>query len=202
MKLLSTLFALAVGLSATAHAGSVAVVDLNKVAQELNYLDYIGSTLETSSASLNQTVEQFQKELQTTLNEAASKLGTAPSLEQQNRFKTFSIELNSQYDQKVNQARQAFALERNKLVREFEDAIKPITLAEAKKKNCDVVLNTVITPIFAFDPAADITQAVIDAAKGKGLAKPASPKPAAPAAAAPKADEGKAKEGKKGFFSR
>lgn len=174
MKKLITLLLVLVGIQFIpnkAHADGVAVIDLDAVAKDLGVLDYIANTLANKRFDLSKTLSSTQQSLQGQFNKALADAGKNPSEDAKKKLITTNQELQTQFRKQEVQVNQEFQILRQKLINDFRNELKPIALDVAKKKKLDVILNTVMPPVYAFGPAADITKDVTAAAKKAGLTK-------------------------------
>lgn len=149
----------------------VAIVDLDAVAKELGVLDHITESLKSETTALNTQLKTMQENLQAQMNKVIKELGDTPSKEQKQKAALTNRELEIQFQKARGQAMKKVQSQRVNLISKFRADLKPYALEEAKKKNCSVVLNTVMPPVYAFDSSVDITLTLIATAKKAGLAK-------------------------------
>lgn len=173
MKKLVTLLLVLIGISYQnqASAQGVAVVDLDKVAKDLGVLDYISVTLENTRLQMSKSLGDAQKALQNQFNQRVQLAGENPSSEVQKELLTANRELQTQFHREELKLTQDYQALRLKLINDFREELKPIAMQVARSKNFKVVLNKVMPPVYIWDDSVDITEAVIEAAKAKGLTR-------------------------------
>lgn len=195
MKILPSLcaFALTLGLSPLAQAqnGGAAVLDIDKVAQELGIDQSVLTELQQIEANLNNQLAQVRGNLQTQMNQLEARAGQQPTPEIQAQLLEANRKLNADFNQVRAQAQNQLAAARIQRINEFRDKLRPIALDAAKAKGLQVVL-TLTPQVYANDESVDITAEVIKAAVAAGL-KQEAPAPAA-APAAPATPEAKPSE--------
>lgn len=156
---------------ANGQTGSAAVVDLDKVAKELGVIAHINHTLVSQTAAMRQELVATQNEFRVELEKAKANLGDKPSDQQKWQLMTKSSELQTKFQLEEQKKQQAFQISRQKLIDEFRQQLRPLSLKIAKEKGFDVVLNTTMPPVYAFQESADITKEVTAAAKASGLTR-------------------------------
>ena len=93
-------------------------------------------------------------------------------------LKQFDTELGKQLRRTQREAQKDLDAYRNKLIRQFQDQVKPVAQAIAKRRGMLIVMPKNDTLLLTFDPAADITDQVVEAMKAKTSGAPGSPAPA------------------------
>lgn len=166
---------------AAAPASSVAIMDLAAVAKALGRDEVFKAQVEAAGRELQQQLNQFTSELQDKLREEQAKLGDAPSEEDRQQLQKLLTDAQRQVQQSQQLARQKAAEFQNQLATQFRGEVQPIAAEVARAKGASSVLlsNTVMW----FEPAVDITGAVIDALRALGAASGApavTPEPPQP----------------------
>lgn len=157
--------------------GGVAVVDIDAVAKELGIADAVIRDLQVAQTDLNNQLANAKSQLQAKMNQAEAQAGQLATPQQRQELINFNRQLNQEYDRYQANARQILTNTRVTKIREFQDKLKPIAEAEAKKKGLHVVLMKVSPPIFTFTADVDITEEVTAAAKAAGIKADPSPAP-------------------------
>ncbi len=198
MKILPTFCALAiaVGLAPLAQAqnGGVAVLDIDKVAQELGIDQSVLTELKEIETNLNNQLAQVRNNLQSQMNQLEARAGQQRTPEMQAQLVQANRKLNADFGAVRAQAQNQLVSARVQRINEFRDKLRPIALESAKTKGLQVVMT--LTPnLYTYDDSVDITEDVIKRAKEAGLQEEApaateeaaapSTGEAAPAAPAP-----------------
>jgi Skp family chaperone for outer membrane proteins len=140
---------------------SIAIVDLEVVAEKLGKSKEMQTKIEQRQQELNQSLQQAKSNIDGQLQSAAGKLGDSQdelarqqyvALEQEGRkrLETFRVEGESSLMQY-----------RLQVVQQFRDTIRPISLTVAKRNGCNVVLTKTDTVIFAYASEVDITDEIV-----------------------------------------
>lgn len=178
---------LAFAATAQAQSGGVAVLDIDKVAEELGVEDSVKTSLVDMQNDLNSELQKAQANLQAQMKNAEEQAGENPTDEAKRQLIQTNQQLNVQFNQMKAQAQQQLANERVKKISDFREQIRPYAMEAAKAKGLDVVLMKVTPPVFDFSESVDITAATTELAKKAGLG-------AAPAPAEAEGEKGKKKE--------
>lgn len=172
MKILPTLCALAIALGmaplAQAQNGGVAVLDIDKVAQELGVDQSVLTELKQIEANLNNQLAQVRTNLQTQMNQLEARAGQQRTQQIQAQLVQANRKLNADFGAVRQQAQNQLATARVQRINEFREELRPIALEAAKAKGLSVVMT--LTPnLYAHDEAVEITEDVIARAKAAGL---------------------------------
>lgn len=186
MKLLPIFASAAIAIIATAptasaQQGGVAILDIDRVAQELNVDKAVVAELQLIGTDLNSELGQIRSNLQNRMQQFESRAGQNRSQQVQAELMAANRQLNEQFNQVKAQAQGKLAAERIKKINDFREKVKPIAQEAAKARGLDVVM-TKSPQVFTFVKAVDITDDVIKGAKAAGL-EAEVPEPPAPAPA-------------------
>jgi len=151
------------------NSGGVAIVDIDAVAKELGIADAVVRDLQVAQTDLNTQLSNAKSQLQAKMNQAEAQAGQQPTPQRRQELVNFNRQLNQEYDRYQANARQILTNTRVTRIREFQEKLKPIAQAEAKKKGLHIVLMKVSPPVFTFSEEVDITEAVTAAAKAAGI---------------------------------
>jgi Skp family chaperone for outer membrane proteins len=158
---------------------SVAILDLGAVAKALGRDEVFKAQVEAAGKELQQQVTQFTSGLQDKLREEQAKLGDAPTDAERQQLQKLVVDAQRQVQQTQLLARQKAVEFQNQLATQFRIEVQPVAAEVARSKGATSVLLS--NSVMWFEPAVDITGAVIDSMRARGAAAvaPAS----APAAA-------------------
>jgi len=173
---------------AAAPAPTMAVLDLDAVAKALGRDEVFREQVEAAGQQLRQQLGELSSNLQTQLREEQEKLGAEPSDEQRQQLQRMLAEAQRQVQQGQVLARQKAAEFQTQLARQFRAEVQPVATEVARSRGASGVL--LANTLLWFEPAADITGAVIDALRARGAASGApamatQPPPAGGEAPAP-----------------
>lgn len=145
-----------------AAAGSVAVIDLNVVAQQLGRDEQIAGALKTTDASLAGQLANYQSQLQQQLAEKKSRSEDAKAngIELAN----FERALNQQYGKARLTAQQSLANQRRQLLLDFRNEVTPVATEVARKRGLSVVV-VKSDALLAHESQIDISNAVVQRMK-------------------------------------
>ncbi|MCB1234109.1 MAG: OmpH family outer membrane protein [Verrucomicrobiae bacterium] len=179
-----------------AQKGGVAVLDIDKVAQELGVDKAVLGELQKIEADLNTQLGQIRTNLQSQMNQLEAQAGQQRTQQVQAQLVNANQQLNAQFNNVKAQAQNQLAAARIAKINEFREKLEPLALEAAKAKGLGVVL-TKTPQVYAYDEALDITDDTIKRAKAAGLEtkieESAAPTPAPAPAAAPETGESSAK---------
>lgn len=147
---------------------TVAVLDLAAVAKALGRDEIVKQQVQAAGEQLRQQLANFSTELQDKLREQQAKLGSNPSEDERQQLQRQLVEAQRQVQQSQALARQKAVQFQNQLAVQFRNEIQPVAaeIARAQGASAIAMANTLMW----FDPALDITGAVIDAMRAKGTA--------------------------------
>ncbi len=144
------------------NAGStIAIVDLEVVAEKLGKTKEMQTKIEQRQQELNQSLQQAKLTIQEQLQSAASKLGDMPD----DAAKLLYLALEQEGKQRLESFRMegenALMQFRLKVVQEFRDAMKPLSLEVAEQNGFAIVLTKTDTVVFAYSNEVDITDRLV-----------------------------------------
>ena len=147
---------------------TVAILDLGAVAKALGRDEVFREQVEAAGKELQQQLTQFSSGLQDKLREEQAKLGDAPSEEERQQLQRQVIDAQRQIQHSQLLARQKAAEFQTQLATQFRSEVQPIAAQVARSKGASSVLLS--NSVMWFEPAVDITGAVIDALRARGAA--------------------------------
>lgn len=151
-----------------APASAVAVLDLGAVAKALGRDEVFKEQVEAAGKELQQQLAQFTSGLQDKLREEQAKLGDAPTEAERQQLQKLVADAQRQVQQSQLLARQKAAEFQNQLATRFRAEVQPVAAEIARSKGASSVLLS--NSVMWFEPAVDITGAVIDALRAQGAA--------------------------------
>ncbi len=154
--------------SASTGAQAVAVLDLAAVAKALGRDETVKQQVQAAGEQLRQQLTSFSSGLQDKLREQQAKLGTNPSDDERQQLQRQLVEAQRQVQQSQALARQKAVQFQNQLAVQFRNEIQPVAAEIARAKGATTI--AMANTLMWFDPALDITGAVIDAMRAKGMA--------------------------------
>jgi Skp family chaperone for outer membrane proteins len=160
-------------------ASTVAILDLGAVAKALGRDDVFKGQVEAAGKELQQQVTQFTSGLQDKLREEQAKLGDAPTDAERQQLQKLVVDAQRQVQQTQLLARQKAVEFQNQLATQFRIEVQPVAAEVARSKGVSSVLLS--NSVMWFEPAVDITGAVIDAMRARGAAAVAPLSAPAPA---------------------
>jgi Skp family chaperone for outer membrane proteins len=156
------------------QTGTVAVMDLQRVAEETGLTRQISNQLSTIRTDLQNQLSEVQLKLNTDLIEKQENFGDKPSAEQRQELNQLFVAAKRQLQQAQQQAEGALAQQRANLADQLYDVLRPYAKSVAKQKGMNVVLLKSQALVFDHSPETDITDEVIAAvldAKATGSLK-------------------------------
>lgn len=162
--------------SAAKKAPEIAVVDMDAVAKALGRDVDMRNKMESENKKLLQQVRDLAQKLKGQLDAEKKKLGDNPSQQDRAKLARMGLEAQVRVQQGANSARQQAAELRAKLMREFQQDVRPVAAAIGKKRGVKAVVTTGF--VLWYEPEVDITSEVIAAMKAhksaSGSAAPAT----------------------------
>jgi Skp family chaperone for outer membrane proteins len=158
-------------LASPASSGSVAVIDLNRVAQQLGRDQEIADALKSNDAQLVQQLAQYQSQLKQQLEDKKSQQQAASSDDQTSRVQlaSYAQGLNQQLVKARSTAAQSLQNHRRQLVLKFREEVSPFAISVARERRLGVVV-VKTDDLLTHDSQIDITDEVAErmlAAAGK-----------------------------------
>jgi Skp family chaperone for outer membrane proteins len=145
----------------TERSGGVAVVDLDRVANELGRSAVMLQRLQQQQNGLNQKLASVKTSFEQQISENFEKLPEEPSEEEAAKLLNMKRNANIQLASYKKQATSALGQLKNSAIAGFRAEAMPIARDAAKERGMSVVLTTNDSVVFAFDKAVDITDDVI-----------------------------------------
>lgn len=161
----------------TQQSGGVAVVDLDRVANELGRSTVMLQQLQLQQNGLNQKLAAVKTSLEAQLNEKIEELPEEPSEEETANFLKLKRNARIQLAGYKQKASNSLGQLKNSAIQGFRSEAMPAAREVAKERGLSVVLTSNDAVVFTFDDAVDITDEVI--------ARLAQNQPSQPAAQAP-----------------
>ncbi len=207
-------FFLAVTFSQTqaAPAGSLAVLDLDKVATAMGWMEEMKTSIQATSTELKGQLEEVHRGMLQSIDDVKKRIATEAKLtdeqtkvltnakdqreldglplskEQRQRLVEAADKANASWQTALNNYQQALQGRRANLVQSYRERIRPAARRVAAAHGMTVVLATSDSLIY-FDPQTDITDEVVDELQktlpGKKPASTSSEPPASPSGAGP-----------------
>ena len=143
------------------QTGSVAVVDLDKVASALGRDAVMLEHLQKQQDGLNQKLVSAKESFEQQLTESFEKLPEEPSEEQTQQILQMKQKANIQLASYKQQATNALGQLKNSAIVKFRKEAMPVARRIATEQGFSVVLTTNDTVVFTFEDSADITDEVI-----------------------------------------
>lgn len=150
-----------VGTSTPSSHGGIAVVDLDKVAQETRRDVQLANSLELAQNSLNQLLSKTVENAKEQLDTKKKGYGEELSAEDQKEYSAMERSAVTQLSQLQNKARAEFEQFKQKQIANFRAEIKPIAQEIANKRGMSVVIPKNEGLLLSVDTGADITEEVI-----------------------------------------
>jgi len=181
LTLAAVLFVAGCGGQQQPQAGRVAVLSLDRIADQLGRKAAIDEEFRSRSQSIEQTARAELQQLQQQFQQAQQRVGAQPT----DADKQHLAEVQGQIAQRVQQLQQEVQRQevavRAELITKFREQVTPVAQQVADEMGLSIVLVQGDFILFTA-PACDITDAVIERMKTEA---PAAPAAAAPAPAAP-----------------
>jgi Skp family chaperone for outer membrane proteins len=149
-----------IALLAPGPSGSVAVIDLNRVAQELGRDQQIVETIKSSDATLGQQLATYQTQLQQQFAEKKSQSETDDAANNRVELVKYERVLNQQLSKARQNAQQSLGNQRRQLVLQFREEVTPIATAVAQERGLSVVV-VETEAMLSHESHVDITDAVV-----------------------------------------
>lgn len=148
-------------------APSVAVIDLDKIAEGAGKQQEIRDRLEDLRARLREEARKRLDPLRQDLRELEHRMGENPTDQQRQQRERLGQAMQANAGRLELQARQLMRQRRQQLYRAFARQVKPIAKRVAREHGMTVVLTDGV--VVVWDDAADLTDEVLEAVKGEDL---------------------------------
>jgi|YelNatPaOPRAMG01_1025707.scaffolds.fasta_scaffold21942_5 Skp family chaperone for outer membrane proteins len=176
--------------SASANGGA-AIIDLDRVASALGWLDEINQSLQASDAGLRAQLEQALQTARQPIEDAKKEVAAEAKLSAEQIAKLNSItdardlaqlpltqaqrdrlvqvveRANAVWQNALNSYQQLVQQRRLSLIKSYRDRVRPVAMRIAAQRGMNVVLITADN-VLGYDPEADITDKVIEAMLASG----------------------------------
>ena len=159
-----------------AGTGTVGIVNLDEVARSMGWLTDMEKDINARSQELQIQFNALQKNIAAAIETQKHKMTTPPTAEQEKTLNQLTAEGNTRLTEAYNQARREVADTRVKLAMQYRDMIRPVATTISKSKGMSIVLSSPADSLICFEPAVDITQAVIEELR-KNPPRPAAQSP-------------------------
>ena len=149
----------------------IAVCDLDKIANELGYIDQLNQILTRQQTLLGNEIRKLDATGQAAFNEKLEAVGEFPDDEQKRELAILQSQARQLVLQAQNRARQDFARMRANLVQQIRTKIKKPVDQVATKKGINIVISDRAESVLFTASAANITSEVLSAARNANLGK-------------------------------
>jgi Skp family chaperone for outer membrane proteins len=191
-----------------AAAGGLAIIDLDRVATAMGWLDDLNKNLQAADTELRFQLEQAWRASVKAIEDAKADVSADAKLSrdqmkvlnsiqdmrdlaqlplsagQRDKLTTALTTANTRWQTAQNNYQQQLQQRRSSLILNYRDKIRPFARRAAVARGLEVVVTT-SDNLLSFEPAADITNDVIDEMQKAGMQKIAAPAPAATTPATP-----------------
>ena len=141
----------------------IAVIDLERVADETGLAKQINTQLEGLRISLQGELTKAQDTLTVQLTEKQENFGEKPTDEQQQELNALFANAKQQLQTAQQEALNVLRQQRTNLVGQLYETVRPYAKKLADERGADVVLRRQDLLLFDYDPSLDITDEIIDA---------------------------------------
>ncbi|MCE9590797.1 MAG: OmpH family outer membrane protein [Planctomycetes bacterium] len=152
--------------------GSVAILDLDRVAKELGRDVAIMQTLQQEEKSLNTQLDTLKNNYIKVIEEEVAKVTKetkTPSDEQKTKLDQTRQFVASEFEKKVNEAKSHMQSRRSELIIQFRTEVRPIALRIAESRGMTVVITLPNDWVLEHSNSSDITADVINELKHTNL---------------------------------
>lgn len=155
---------------APSGSGSVAVIDLNRVAQLLGRDQQIADALKSSDAQLGQQLANYQSQLKQQLEEKKSEQQTESGAQSQKvQLASYAQGLNQQLSKARTTAVQSLQNHRRQLVLKFREEVSPVATSVARERGLGVIVvktDALLTHESQIDISDEVAQRLLAATGG------------------------------------
>jgi Skp family chaperone for outer membrane proteins len=142
-------------------AGTVAIVDLDEVARRLGRDLEMSESVQDEQLAVNKELEQLRQSLKKQYEAAVDKAGEEPSEEERKKLQTLSQQIDLKFNQERQKKTNELSAYRVTLISRFREEVRPIAQEVAADRGLALVVTKIDNLIFAYDPEAEITDAVV-----------------------------------------
>ena len=147
--------------SGSSAPGGVAVVDLDVVARRLGRDTQMNNVLKQKEATFNEQLKALQTSLRAQYDEKKKDSGDSPSDERMKELQTLDQQLGAQLTQARQRSQNELNRYRQELISRFREQIKPVLRHVAVARGLSIVVPKDQSILIAVEPAAEITDGVI-----------------------------------------
>lgn len=151
--------------SSKGTTGSVAVIDLDLVAQELGQDKRISQTLTARQANLQLQLKQLAQGYQQQITQQQQTKAASP--EGAVQLASFQREANAKLNEARQQVTRDLATQRSQLIANFRASIKPYAREAARARGLTVIVTNNDSVIYDYVASVDITDDVVKAIAAK-----------------------------------
>jgi Skp family chaperone for outer membrane proteins len=164
----------------------VAIIDLQRVAEETGYSRQLSSQLDGLRTDLQGSLAKVQEQLNAKLTEKQDEFGEKPSDEQKQELNALFADARQRLQSAQQQALGIVERQRSNMVNQIYELVRPHAKRVASDRQFDIVMLKSDTLVFDHAPDTDITDEVISelirAQADQTLIKPAAKVESTPAA--------------------
>ena len=155
------------GPAAASSRGGMAVVDLDKVAEQTGRDRQLAQSLELAQSSLNQAYAKKVESAREQLDAKKKGFGATPSEDEQKEFVLMQRSAETQLMQIQNKAKAEYEQYKQIQIAKFRAELKPITQEIAAKRGLSIVIPKNEGLLLSVDPGVDITDDVVKVLREK-----------------------------------
>ncbi len=168
------------GSSASSAKGGIAVIDLDVVGKSIGRTQEMTDAINVRKSAFDQALQKGQAEMKQKLADKKAEFGDSPTDEQKTQLAQLERAFGNELVQAARKAQAKLEQERQALIAQFRNEVKPVAQQVAAERGLGVVIPRNEGFLLAIDPGVDITADVV---KAYGAKKPTAAKaPAKPAA--------------------
>jgi len=178
-SIVSASFALLLGCSGSSETTrpeatqSVAIVDLDAVAQRLGRIEVMNEKIGKQGAEYDRQLNEFQAQLQASFDAKMREFGQSPTDQQKRALALLAKQSNIRYAQAKQNAVAALRQYRTRLIAEFHEEAKPYALQVANSRGMSMVIPKNQMLFLSYDSQLEITDAVAAAMpKAQAVSEP------------------------------
>ncbi|MEQ8210779.1 MAG: OmpH family outer membrane protein [Lacipirellulaceae bacterium] len=147
----------------TPSTGSVAVIDLDRVAQQLGQDKRITQTLTASQTNLQQQLTKLAQNYQQQITQKKQAAEGATTGDNAIQLASFQREASAKLNEARQQVTRDLASQRSQLIASFRQQIKPYAREAARARGLSVIVTNNDSVIYDYVASVDITDDVVKA---------------------------------------
>ncbi len=151
-----------------AGGGGVATIDLDKIATGMGWFDDMQRKVGSVEQELTVKLDSLRQQLDTTLRDEHRRMGDKPTQEQQDRLAAMQLVAQRQMQEAQAQLQLQSQQTLQQVIGQYRDLVRPVARRVAEQKGYTVIVLPT-DAIFWSDPAADLTDAVMDELQRTGV---------------------------------